>query len=813
MTRVFGAVALVLSFAIPAPLGAQSAGGVLVGRIAAEDGRPLGAANVALRALPDTTRVRNAVTDDAGRFRIDDVPAGRYVVQAVYIGYEPACSQAITVAAGERVDVGTLRMRPAVFVLEGISVETQRAPATFAADRTLYNTADLPAATGGGTTELLQSIPELEVDVQGTVTLDGATPQIYLNGRPVPMEGEALSVFLEQFPADRIERVEIIPNPSARFDASGAGGIVNIVLKEDVELGVAGNVFANIASRGRSGGGGRLSWQKGKWSISGGAFTRHTDDERTTYDLRQNLLAQPTTFLRQDAVTARNGLSGNVDLTLQYQASRKLRLWTEGRYFRFGNESEGLRTTTHMDADQETTLRYTRDSRSDSRRNALDLNTGFLYQFGERDHELEVEFRYEDGGSHSEQRVLTEIVEAIAGMEDDVPEAFMEDDDSEDEREMTLEIDYVRPLGKETRIEVGYRGRIDESSNTRLRRYVDAATDDERLEDRGLEHRQAFQSVYATLSRRFGPFGIQLGVRAENADTRLTLPNGDHYDKAYNTLFPSANVSWEAAEGMQVRLSYSRRVRRPSAWIMDPTDRSNDPLNRQVGNPDIDPQHTHSVRMDARWSGSLGTFRLAPFYRRTEGDWERITTVDEHGVSTTTWQNLASREEIGARITASFRPVYGISGFVSLNGQQERRDASNLSDAYSGDAFRWSIRTNLSGRITDALSAQAMVSYTPARDVAQGRIGSSTMTHIGLRQRLLDGRASLALAVVDPFDIFENSFETRDPTHVQIGSSSMSIRSARLSFSYSFGGRPKDDDRRRDEGEEHDMGGEIGGWR
>ena len=411
MTRVFGAVALVLSFAIPAPLGAQSAGGVLVGRIAAEDGRPLGAANVALRALPDTTRVRNAVTDDAGRFRIDDVPAGRYVVQAVYIGYEPARSQAITVAAGD----GSTSARCGCAQpssSRGHSVET-RAPATFAADRTLYNTADLPAATGGGTTELLQSIPELEVDVQGTVTLDGATPQIYLNGRPVPMEGEALSVFLEQFPADRIERVEIIPNPSARFDASGAGGIVNIVLKEDVELGVAGNVFANIASRGRSGGGGRLSWQKGKWSISGGAFTRHTDDERTTYDLRQNLLAQPTTFLRQDAVTARNGLSGNVDLTLQYQASRKLRLWTEGRYFRFGNESEGLRTRRTWTR-TETTLRYTRDSRSDSAAtHSTSTPASSTSSASATTSSKSVPLR--DGSSHSEQRVITEIVRRSPG--------------------------------------------------------------------------------------------------------------------------------------------------------------------------------------------------------------------------------------------------------------------------------------------------------------------------------------------------------------------------------------------------------------
>ncbi|HSH45348.1 MAG TPA: TonB-dependent receptor, partial [Longimicrobiales bacterium] len=645
---------------------------------------------------------------------------------------------------------------------------------------------------------------ELEVDIDGEVTMRGATPEIYLNGRPAPMDGEALNVFLDQFPADRIERIEVIPNPSARFNAEGSGGIVNIVLKEDAGIGLSGSVFANGSSRGDVGGGGRVAWQRGDWLFSGGGYLRSSDRDRSSYDLRQNLLADPTTYLRQDAASSSGGLSGSVDLTVEREVGPRGLLWTEGRLHSFGQASDGVTTTTHMDASMDTTQLYDRISGSDSDRLSFDLATGFDYTWEQRRHAFESELEFEYGSDTQDRRVETFFEELEAGA-DPAEAALTVEEQSEKDTELTLQFDYVRPLGERGRLEVGYRGEMEDRSDDRLlERFQDAdpSGPGDALVD-GFDYSQVFNSLYVTALQRFGDVGVQLGVRGERADTRFSLPNGDSYDNDYNSLFPSANISYDFGGGKQMRLSYSRRIRRPNPRVMNPIDRSTDPLNRRVGNPYIDPQYTQSLSLDASWSASLGTLRLSPYYRITTDDWAQIKTVDGDGVSTVTWENLATQERYGASVTASVRPLDGWSGFVSVSGNREVRDASNLAPTYSGSSFRWSARANLSARVTPDLSMQGMVSYSPARDVPQGRISSRTMTHFGLRQQLLDDRASVRVSVVDPFDLFNSSFETRDPTHVQVGSSSFSMRSVRISLSYAFGDpdRGRDD---RDAGMEND---------
>ena len=774
--------------ATPTGVAAQDPG-VITGTVrSSETARPLAGAQVAVRAVADSAIAGGALANNAGAFRVAGIPAGRYFLEVQYVGHATERTDPFDVVAGAVVAMGAVDLAVSALALDEIAVRTQRAPASFRADRTIYETADMPVASGGTATEVLRSVPELEVDIDGAVTLRGSTPQVYINGRPAPMEGEALNVFLEQFPADRIERVEVIPNPGARFDAEGAGGIVNIVLKKDVELGLSGSVFANAGSRGEVGGGGRLAWQRGDWTLSGGGYLRHSDRESSSYDLRQNLAADPTTFLQQDAWSSRSGLSSSLDLGLERAFGERALAWAESRIHRYGNDSKGLTTTAHLDAGRDTTQRYDRVSASDSERLSADLATGFRYAWQPQRHLLEAELEVEIGRDDELERVET-LFEVVPEGEAWTPAELTLDDAGEEERELTAEVDYVRPWGEEGRLEVGYRGEIDDRDDSRLLTLVEDPDGEYVAETlpSGFSYRQVFNSVYATALQRFGAFGIQAGVRAERALSTFELPDGDAYDNAYTSLFPSANVSLDLDDGRQLRLSYSRRVRRPSPWVMNPIDRSSDPLNRRVGNPYIEPQYTHSVSMDASWTASFGTLRLSPYWRKTENDWAEIKTVDADGVSTVTWENVASQEQMGASLTASVRPIGGWSGFASVSGQREDRDASNLAESYSGSSFRWSARTSVSARLTESLSAQGMFSYSPARDLPQGRISSRMMTHFGVRQQLLDDRASIRVSIVDPFDLFSSTFETRDPTHVQIGRSDFSMRSVRVSVSWAFG--------------------------
>ncbi len=795
-------VALILFQAGTSGVGAQEST-LIRGTVRAADTRqPLPVADVVIRSATDSARiVATGRTLPNGMFRITGVPAGRYRVQALYVGYAPA-SAPVTVAAGDTADVGVLELAVSAIALDRVAVRTARAPATFAPDRTIYSTAEMPVASGGVATEVLRSIPELEVDIDGAVQLRGNAPQIYLNGRPAPMQGEALTVFLQQFPADRIERVEVIPNPSARFDAEGAGGIVNIVLKDDVDLGLSGSVFASAGTRGDIGGGGRLAMQQGRLTLFGGAFGRYSRNEDTSYDLRKNLLTTPETFLRQDAANESAGLSGSVDLTAEYELGERTLLWTEGRLSRFGWDRSRVSTTTQLDADSVATQRYTRTSVSESRRYSTDATVGFRWAPEPRNHELTIELEAEQGTSDEDEEV--ETILALADPDAPVTPADLTIERGDDaDRELSARLDYTRPWGEHGQLEIGARSELQTTDDERLLELVD--DDASSRTETGFQHRERFNSVYATVTRRFGAFGAQVGLRAERADTRFTLPSGESFENDYGSLFPSANVSWDFGEGAQARLSYTRRIRRPRAHILNPIDDSTDPLNRSVGNPYIEPQYTSSFSLDLSRTARWGTLRLSPYYRSTENDWARIKTVDEAGVSTVTWENVASQETFGTSLTASLRPIHGWGGFASLSANHERRDASNLAETYSGSSTRWSARVNVNGNLTSTLSAQMMVSYSPARDVPQGRIGARTMMHMGLRQRFFDGRGSINVSVMDPFDLWSSNFETRDPSHVQIGRSDFSMRRATIGISWAFGRQPDSERTRRGAEEEESV--------
>ena len=236
---------VVLAF-IPAAALAQSAasggtGTVRGSVVAGSTGAPLAGASVAARSAADSSVVGVERTGEDGSFRFAGLAPGRYRVEATLAGYAPFTGRWRTVGGDSpEVDVGEIRLRLAAVSISGIQVTAERSEIVVAPDRDVYSLQNMPVASGGTATEALQSVPELEVDINGEVTLRGATPQIYLNGRPAPMQGESLAEFLQQFPADQIDRIEVIANPSARFQAEGAGGIVNIVLKKDVDLGLTG---------------------------------------------------------------------------------------------------------------------------------------------------------------------------------------------------------------------------------------------------------------------------------------------------------------------------------------------------------------------------------------------------------------------------------------------------------------------------------------------------------------------------------------------------------------------------------------------
>jgi hypothetical protein len=790
---------LVLSAQLPALAQTPSADlpdsgpGLISGAVSDAEGQHLSGVAVTVRSDADSALVTGVMTDQDGRFRVEGLQLGSYRLHVATIGYQSRTSEVIELTAdAAEVDLGEIQLESAPIELEGIEAVAERATMVVEADRTTYNARAMPVAASGTAIDVLRSVPELEVDVDNNVRLRGNRPvAIHLNGRPTPMSGEELANFLEQLPGDRIERVEVMPNPSARYDPEGMGGIVNIILRDDVELGLSGSLSLNASTRNRQSLNGRFNVQRGRLTLFSGAGANLYRYDWLTQTRRQNLVTDPVTIIEQNSISDGRQDGWNLDWTAEMRVGEQATVWSSARIFRMGSSAEGV-TKYDILVDEANRLeeRYDRRNDSDYTWNSHNFDFGFKQVFEAQRHELTIDGRITRGDNDNET-VQTRLFHILASQPVDRPLELTLNDVDAGSGNLSIQGDYVRPLG-EARLELGYRAWQRDQDNDNLLRIfaTQDASNPEAREHGGYDYRETFHSLYATYGRTIGDFGFQAGLRAELSSTRFHSAVADTaLDRDYNSLFPSFNVSYTLEQGRTLRFLYSRRISRPSAFYLDPFVPSTDPLNRFFGNPDLKPSYTQSFSIDYSWTGQIGTLRVEPYYRRTNDMWERIQTVGADGVATTTWQNSASARAFGSNFTVSLASGGRISGSTNLSVYRDQRDGTNLGD-YRNAATLVSFGGNMGIRLGENLTAQINANHFPSSSILQGRDSGYTWSTLALRQQIWNGKGTLSLNVVDPLNL--NTFDSwsQDASYVQESRSSFTSRVVTLGLSYNFGTQP-----------------------
>ncbi len=751
---------------------------------------PIPFAVIELRVRRDSAAIRAVQSNEAGRFLLENVAEGVYYILIRRIGYGPATTPDFTVTAGQIRELGMLRLQVAALQLDPVEVTIERADITFEPDRTGYLVEALTTAAGGVVTDALREIPDIIIEIDGTIRLRGGTPAIHINGRPAPMQGVSLSVFLEQFPADRIERIEVLDNPPARYAAEGGAGIINIVLRQGVELGTTGSLSLAAGTRGTYTASGRVTVPRagGKLVMNAGLNARWGDSRTADFTLRQNLLAEPVTFLRQDARSDRSNRNGGGSFDLRYEFSKRSQLWGRFNGNLNGNDRDGFTETTHLDALQEPTLVYDRLAVHGGHGASGEARIGYSYSWIPERHGIEVEVYLQ--GNDNRNRTREEIDPDPAYFGDELLPAWLTNrEDGNHSSGLGLEVNYVRPWGRLGRIEAGSGFRRNGSRDDLFTSLFEEVGEEvpDLVENRNTRRVQRTGSAYVTLQRRFGKWSAQAGVRGEWVMDRITLPLGDRINRDDANLFPTLNLSWNPRQRLSFRIGFSQRINRPGVSVLDPTDRSTDPLNRSIGNPDIKSSTTRSMNLGLNWGGRLGQINLSPYWNQTTNGWERITTVDSTGVSTSTWDNLTSRTNIGTSFNYTPPRVRGWTTRLNLNVSRSTLTGSLTPDGRDG-AVRWAIGGNLNGPIVAGLTAQGGFGYEPGRDLVQGRTSGQWRADFSFRYRMLNNRTSIGMSVQDPFQLRKTTQVIRDPSVIQTGSSRVTTRAVTINISYAFGG-------------------------
>jgi hypothetical protein len=796
-------IVLLVSFLISAvSLSAQQAvptsgQGKIGGIVLSDAGQPLPSAAITIRNAADSAVVTGGMTTKDGRFRIEGLAFGRYIVRISHIGFKPHNVLNVVLSQAEpSIELGQMKLAVAAVEVDKVEATANKSPVVVEADRTIHDTKDMAVAKSGKAIDVLRSVPELEVDMNGKVTMRGnQSVAIHINGRPAPLRGDALTRYLEQMPGDRISKVEVIPNPSAKHDPEGMGGIVNIVMKDNADLGLSGSLSLNGSTRLHRGFGGRVNYQKGRLTLFTGGNLSFHDNKSNLYDLRRNLLASPITLFEQQGISENNGWFNGFDITSEFKVGKQAHIWLTGSTWGNGSESDVLTAFGIMNEAFEMLDSYDRVNASEWSWRSGDVSTGFKQVFQQLRHEFTIDLRRYFGGNQNENRIRKLLLDENAPIE--LTHTALDQDNAE----MSLSADYTRPLGK-GKMDVGARlaGRGNDYDNVTEIFANETALTPATSGRNIYQYDERFNSLYMTVNHPWKKLGFTAGLRGEFATTEFELPAIDSMvSKKYNSLFPSAAISYDFGGGKTARINYGKRIGRPWPDILNPFIPITDPLNRQVGNPNLKPNYTHSVTADFSKVGTKGTLRLAPYYRITVDQWTNIKRVDSAGVSTVTWENVAEMQTYGTSLTASLRPTptSRMSGSFTLNAFREIRDASNLAADYARASTRWSTNANAQFKINDNLNAQTNINYRPPQTLVQGRVSGMLFNSIGLRQQLMQKKASLNLYVNDPFDLYRYNFQTNDRTHVQLSRTTYKMRQASLSFTYNWGKPPQQQSRRQ----------------
>jgi ferric enterobactin receptor len=641
---------------------------------------------------------------------------------------------------------------------------------------------------------VLRHVPALDVDIDGSVRLRGnQRVVIQLNGRTAPLRGQQLALFLQQLPASMLDRVEVIPNPSARHDPDGMAGIVNIVLKQSADLGTSGGGSLGLATGGRSSGSGNLGYQRGRVTLFGsyGYLDDRRDDVGSNY--RELRSGAEVPYLEQ-AIASRlaprsHSLTGNADLrlgrTTVLSASALLSIREHEQATR--NEHVGL------DGQRAAVYRHGRVSDVDNHGRAAQAGLTLQHTLRPREHELSADLRLSRSVNDIHHR-FAQYPHAPEGVAQSAPERREAHRIETQSSALTAQVDYTRSLPKGLRMEAGYKATLRQLDNalgvSEWRGGADGFADRPERSN-AFRFDEQIHAGYTVLTAGRGRVQAQGGLRMEHAETDFALADAGVTANGYSQLFPSASLAYSRQQGEQLKASYTKRIQRPDAAMLNPFVVADDPSNLLVGNPHLRPEYTHAFELSYVKSGSRGSLQLTPYFRRSTDVIRRIKEVGDDGVSVTTYRNLSTSDSYGADVTGSWK-VGALSGFLGWNLFQMSTDASNLSEGLSvGHASSWSVRGSMGWKVDARTDAQVLGMYRAPLTVEQGWISGVSMLQLALRRKVLNDKGSISLRVTDPLDTMGFSFWTADERHYQESHRHFRIRSVHLGFSYSVGQQPR----------------------
>ena len=748
-----------------------------------------------------------------GDFNFDNIPlidTLRFMISAV--GYKPVQLDVFVSpsAGGVEKDLGNLKIQQDAAYLSTVTVVAQRPGLEMGIDRKIFNVEKNLTATGGTAIDVMKGIPSVTVDVDGNVLLRNNTPQIFVDGRPTILT-------LEQIPADNIERVELITNPSAKFDAASTGGIINVILKKNKKLGLNGIASAGAGSPDILNGNLTLNLREGKFNLFGSGNYNHMGGKATSRTWRQNKdngIVQ--NYFNQNSVGERMREFASVRFGFDFFVDNRNTVTLTQNFVKGKFSSEETQAQEYLNTNQRLERRGDRFSDGSSSFTRSNTQLVFAHKFTKPGQQLTADVNYSYGSGVDRSNILNTYFYPD-GSEFKLPDKVW-NDGSNDNDQLTIQVDFVNPDAEDSKFEAGIRSYVNNFRSKFNAYSFDELGGSKKLPlSNNYKYKEVINALYATYSNKWNKLSYQLGLRAEHSTFRGELVDsaqkfGYEYPEAlkniFDVLFPSVFITKELGEGEDIQLNYTRRIRRPDFWRLNPFIDINDPVNLRQGNPNLRPEFTNSFEFNYNKKYNRGSFLGVIFYRNTQGDITQYSdtisaeqyrqlnnaAIDPNAILNT-FINAQSTNSLGAELTLqhtiakNFDIVPTIEmQYQKVNAVIDKLDLSNEGFAYEAKLVtNYKIETKRS-KFFNNLNFQLIGEYESWEVLPQGKRKPQYSLDAAIRKDFLkNNKASLTFSVNDVFN--SNRFGTVYDTDrfYQDSYRRRNVRGFRITFSYRFG--------------------------
>ncbi|WP_341227115.1 outer membrane beta-barrel family protein [uncultured Arcticibacterium sp.] len=774
---------IVLSFSVfflsLVSLKGQESGTTVKGKVLdSKSGLAIEFASVALLEKATKKPITGTTADLEGAFEIQTA-AKTFVVEVSSIGFDNKLIKDYSIKDGV-IDLGEIKLTENNMLLEEVVIRAEKSQTEFELDKRVFNVGKDLSTTGASALEILNNVPSVNVSIEGEISLRGSGGvQILINGKPSVMasgEGNALGTIT----ADMIEKIEVITNPSAKYDAEGTSGIINIIIKKDERKGFNGSVSLNTGIPDSHSIGISLNRRTEKFNLFSQLGAGYRSLPNKMENINQDLINNE--IINSKGTEYRNETFYNFILGTDYHLN-EYNVFTLSGNFAYEIEDGPSRTDfSLLDAQNQVVSEWYREEATEANNPKYQYDFQYKRDFKDhKDHTLLASAVGSFFGKDQSSQFGNTYTFGTGNLNDQQTRTNFK------EAENLFKVDYTHPFSEAFTWELGSQYVINDVSNDYS---VSDQIDGVYVENAALtnlfEYNQKVFAVYSTGAYEGEKWGVKLGLRMESTDLNTYLATTDVSNtQKYNNLFPSLHTTLKVSKEFSVQAGYSSRIFRPRLWDLNPFFNIRNNFNVRTGNPDLLPEYTDSYELTAIYLLDKLSLNGAIYYRLTDDVVERISTFED-GVTYTKPTNIGTNKSTGLEINGKLTAAKWLTFNGDFNYSMFKREGSLEAVLFDFSADQWSTRLNAKIGLPKDIDMEVSGNYRSKVRTLQGEQSHQVYADFGIRKKILKGRGVVNLSVRDVLASRIGKSETVQP-EFYVYSSRQRGRFIALGFSYGFG--------------------------